>query len=93
MFCPKCNAILIQHDGELACQSGGMALSKGLERALTERYGGHVPHKQIEASSGARFTWYCPGCGVSLGGDLVCPQCHTSLRDLQRALVELHPHD
>jgi uncharacterized Zn finger protein (UPF0148 family) len=92
MFCPKCNAVLVQDEGELKCLSGEMALSKNMECALTERYGGHATQKQMEVSTGAKLAWYCPGCGIPLDSNLVCPYCEISLSDLQRALVELHPH-
>lgn len=92
MFCPKCDALLVRHNGELKCLSGNMPLSRNLERVLTERYGSHLPSEQVEESSREKSDWYCPGCGVSLDVNLVCPGCRLSLKDLRRTLVELHPH-
>jgi Zn-finger nucleic acid-binding protein len=92
MFCPKCNAVLVQHADELKCVPGDMALSKNLEQALTERYKSHAPLKQFDSATGPMRAWYCPGCGVSLDDELVCPHCQISLSDLQQTLVELHPH-
>jgi hypothetical protein len=36
--------------------------------------------------------YYCPGCGVILSEDMVCPECGVSIRDLLFQLVELFPH-
>ena len=92
MFCPKCAAELVRRHGELMCIVGEMGLSKYVERVLTERYNTHTPSLQRSETITEPHPWYCPGCGVILCRDLVCPECHLSLRDLQHQLVELHPH-
>lgn len=92
MFCPKCGSELVYQDGELTCIAGDMRLSRYMEQTITERYGRHKPPGHPAEASTDRDPWYCPGCGIPLGQDLVCPSCHVSLADLQHHLVELHPH-
>src|ERR1700724_840291 len=36
--------------------------------------------------------YFCPGCGVTLGEKMVCPECGVSIYDLLSQLVELFPH-
>jgi hypothetical protein len=36
--------------------------------------------------------YYCPGCGVVLSEDMVCPECGISIRDLLFHLVERFSH-
>lgn len=69
-----------------------MELSRNLERLLTERYGSHTPALDRDASSKAPRPQYCPGCGLQLEAEVVCPERRLSLRDLQSQLVEMHPH-
>lgn len=92
MFCPKCAAELVRHDGELTCIAGEMGLSQNVERILTERYSKHTPSPRRGEPTKEQRPWFCPGCGVLLARDFVCPECHVSLRDLQRQLIEFHPH-
>jgi len=92
MFCPKCAAELVRRDGELACVVAEMGLSRQVEGLLTQRYGGHIRSPRRGEVTAEPYPWYCPGCGVLLDRDMVCPECHVSLRDLQHDLVELHPH-
>lgn len=93
MFCPKCGSELVYQDGELTCITGDMGLSRYMEQTLTERYIRHTPAEhRVNAASTNHDPWYCPGCGIPPAQDLVCPSCHVSLADLQRHLVELHPH-
>jgi rubrerythrin len=92
MFCPKCAAELVRRDGELTCIAGEMGLSQHVERVLAERYTGHIPSARRGETTAEPCPWYCPGCGVLLDRDLLCPECHVSLRDLQHQLIELHPH-
>jgi uncharacterized Zn finger protein (UPF0148 family) len=92
MFCPKCAAELIRHDGELTCVAGEMGLSRSVEQRLIDRYGQHVPSTDRTPRSTNPRPWFCPGCGVMLDADMVCPHCQMSLKDLEFQLVELHPH-
>jgi uncharacterized Zn finger protein (UPF0148 family) len=92
MFCPKCAANLVQQDGELKCSASKMGFSRGMERALSDRYGSHIPSANRGIPSSAPQRWYCPGCGVVLDSEMRCPSCHLSLQDLRYQLVEMHPH-
>ena len=92
MFCPKCAAILVCQGDELTCIAGDMGLSRNVENILIERYGSHTPSPTKNKEEPGRFPWFCPGCGVLLNSEMVCPECHISLKDLQFQLVEIHPH-
>jgi rubrerythrin len=92
MFCPKCAAELVRQDGELKCLAGDMALSRHVERLFLDRYENHMASPHKGAQSIGSDLWYCPGCGVLLNSELLCPQCHLSLRDVQHQLNEGHPH-
>jgi uncharacterized Zn finger protein (UPF0148 family) len=91
MFCPRCGDELVPQNGELTCLRGDMALSRHIEKILTERYSRHVPSPDAGTVS-SDPGWYCPGCGVPLDADLRCAECQHSLQDLQHHLIELHPH-
>jgi len=69
-----------------------MPLSQHLHDLLTQRYGSGIPSPRQGVRSIERDRWCCPGCGVRLNEDLLCPECCRSLKDLQYELVELHPH-
>jgi Zn-finger nucleic acid-binding protein len=92
MFCPKCSAELVRRGSELTCVAGEMGLSQNVERILTERYSKHTASARRGEPTTEQYPWFCPGCGVLLGRDMLCPECHVSLRDLQHQLVEFHPH-
>jgi hypothetical protein len=54
MFCPRCASELVHEpNGELACPTGQMGLSRSMERLLTERYGNHTPSPNTAAPSTA----------------------------------------
>ena len=92
MFCPKCATELTRRDDEWLCVPGKMSLSRDVARRLTERYASHEPSAMRGSTPFATNPWYCPGCGVALDADLLCPRCHLSLKDLQYPLIEFHPH-
>ena len=92
MFCPKCAAKLVVADGELKCSATMVGFSPLMERALSDRFGNHLPSKNQGVTSIATNSWYCPGCGVLLDIDMRCPCCRLSLKDLHYQLVEFHPH-
>jgi hypothetical protein len=92
MFCPKCAAVLDLRSGTLTCVLGDMPLSQRLHNLLTQRYASGVPSPRKGVTSIEKDRWYCPGCGVMLNENLVCPECYRSIKDLQHELVELHPH-
>ena len=69
-----------------------MGLSRNLERLLTGRYGSHTPSLNRDASSKEPRPQYCPGCGLQLEAELICPERRLWLRDLQSELVEMQPH-
>ena len=92
MFCPKCAAQLTRHNGELTCAAGNMGLSRLVEQVLVDRYSRHVPSTDRAMRTANTRPWFCPGCGVMLDANMVCPHCQVSLKDLQFQLVELHPH-
>ena len=92
MFRPKCAAPLTRHNGELTCVAGNMGLSRDIEQLLVDRYGRHVPSTDRAMRSATTRPWFCPGCGVMLDTEMVCPHCQVSLKDLRFQLVEMHPH-
>jgi len=92
MYCPKCAAELHFHGGELTCLRGQMSLSKEMERVLVDRYRPHVASVSRKLTRAELDGWYCPGCGVLLDAQMICPGCGRSLADLKHALVEFHPH-
>jgi uncharacterized paraquat-inducible protein A len=93
MFCPKCAAELVSYKGSLTCLTGEMGLSQQLEQIRLERYGRHEPRpKQPVSTSSANNPYYCPGCSSLLDSEMVCPDCHLSLKDQRHTLIELHPH-
>jgi hypothetical protein len=92
MFCPKCATELVRRGNELTCAAGEMSLSQNVERILTERYSKHTPSSRRAEPTTEQYPWFCPGCGILLGRDKVCPECQVSLLDLQHQLIEFHPH-
>lgn len=92
MYCPYCGREMALVRDVFACVAGDMPLSAAMHAALTEQFPMHRP-RPAGVEVGNRLTrWFCPGCGVSLGAEMICPSCGGSLRDQLFQLVELHPH-
>jgi len=96
MYCPICGDSFISQDGTLYCKRGDMPLSQGMLRQLQHQYSTPATEQsplpafaeQIHAS----LRWYCPGCGIRLNRERVCPQCRRHMRKHVRRFIELHPH-
>ena len=93
MFCPKCGDEMDVNDGEVACVSGDMGLSRGMHDGLSEVFIARTRRGRPHAFNwGGR--WFCPGCGVLMKTDrehVRCETCGEYLDEFIYQLVELHP--
>src|SRR4051794_25916047 len=58
--------------GVFTCDAGDMPLSRDMHAILTKRLPTHRP-RAAGVEVGRRLTrWFCPGCGVPLGAEMIC---------------------
>ncbi len=96
MYCPICGEAFISQDGTLFCKRGDMPLSQAMLQQLQHQYSTSAteqsPLPAFSEQIHASLRWYCPGCGIRLNRELVCPQCGRHMRKHVWRLIELHPH-
>jgi len=97
VFCPKCGAVLVEHEGSLTCVPGSMPLSPRMREFLADTFIDRTRTWEIKPASfrwGGR--WFCPADGaemVEADGIVRCPTCMTAFPGpLLYQLIERHAH-
>jgi len=97
LHCPYCGEALIRdQNGELTCRSGGMFISRELERRLSEVFLTEEREPTPSPFDAGPSKWHCGGCGdrlvVSEDGLGRCPRCRRTMGEFSYQLTEFTPH-
>ena len=96
LFCPICGNPLVERDGILYCEQGGMEVTQALRERLEECYIAQKRRPREQRSNHkVGGAYFCPGCGVlteEIEGAITCPQCGKWVNEFRFSLIEHHWH-
>jgi predicted RNA-binding Zn-ribbon protein involved in translation (DUF1610 family) len=97
MFCPNCGDEMIDYQGTLLCERGGMALSENMLHKLHETFilktRKPEDHELLTGENEDRF---CPDHGLKMinkDSYARCPICNLSVSEFIYQLIRYNPHE